>query len=91
MTRSKSSSSHPRLALIAMSFVMMFGTFLVPAYGQEMDPTWYNPWPTPSAQTQTSQAQAARSRDHHQAKLKTISTSQTAKARVKKSTKQRPS
>jgi len=96
MTRSNSSSSRPPLALIAVSLAMMFGTFLLPAYGQEIDPTWYNPWPEASAQAKTSQgraseAQAAKSQAQHPAKLKAVSTSETAKARVKKSAKQRPS
>ena len=91
--QSKSSCSRKPLALIAMSFAMMFGTFLLPAYGQqEVDPTWYNPWAPSAAAVQTSQPQAAKSEhQRRQAKVKSASTTQTAKARVKKNTKQKPS
>jgi hypothetical protein len=92
MMQSKSSTPRKHLALIAMSFAMMFGTFLLPAYGQqEVDPTWYNPWAPPAAAAaQTAQPPAAKSQ-HHQAKVKSVSTTQTAKVRTKKNTKSRPS
>ena len=92
---SSPNSSRPRkpLVFIAMSFAMMFGTFLLPAYGQqEMDPTWYDPWAPATAQTaHSAQPQAARSQHQEQAKLKPASTTRTAKARAAKSTKQKPS
>jgi hypothetical protein len=62
MTQSKSSRPSKNLALMAMSFAMLFGTFLLPAYGQECDPSWFNPWAQSSAETaQSSQAKAAKS------------------------------
>lgn len=94
MVQSKSSRPRKTLALIAMSFAMMFGSFLLPAYGQqEVSPDWFDPWAAQSAQVaQASQAPAAKSQsEKHQAKVKSASTSQTvAKARAKKS-KTRPS
>jgi hypothetical protein len=98
MTQSNSSprfsspnSSRPRKPLVFIA--MMFGTFLLPAYGQqEMDPTWYDPWAPATAQTaHSAQPQAARSQHQEQAKLKPASTTRTAKARAAKSTKQKPS
>jgi len=76
-----------------MSVAMMFGTFLLPAYGQqEVSPDWFDPWAPPSAQVaQTSQGQTAKSQRQQQAKVKSDSTTRTAKVRVKKNTKQRPS
>lgn len=71
------------LALIAMSFGMMFGTFLLPACGQECDPSWFDPWAPPSAATQAVQANAAKSHAQRQAKVKRVSTLQSAKARGK--------
>jgi len=91
MMQSKSSSPRKLLPFIALSFAMMFGTFLLPAYGQQdVDPTWFNPWAPPApAVAQTAQPQAAKSQQHP-AKLKSASTTQTAKVRGKKSAK-RPS
>jgi len=89
--QSKSSSPRRFLALFAMSSAMMLGTFLVPAYGQEMDPTWYDPWATSAPAAQNAQAKAAKNHQGKEAKVKSASTSETAKVRVKKSTKQRPS
>lgn len=93
MTQSKSSRPRNLLSLIAMSAAMMFGTFLLPAYGQqEVSPDWFDPWAPSSAQVaQTSQGKAAKSQPQQQAKVKLVSATRTAKVRVKKNTKQRPS
>jgi hypothetical protein len=96
MTQSKSSRSSKNLALLAMSFAMMFGTFLLPAYGQECDPSWFNPWAQSSAEgasgSQARAGKAGHSQDQHsqeQAKAKSTSaaSSQSAKARGKVTTK----
>jgi hypothetical protein len=88
----QSKSPRKLLALIAMSFGMMFGTFLLPAYGQqEVSPDWYNPWTPPSAQaSQTVQPRTAKREHPQQAKVKRVSTSESAKAHGKGSAK-RPS
>ena len=93
MTQSKSSRSRKLLSFTAMSLAMMFGTFLLPAYGQqEVSPEWFNPWAPPSTQVaQTSQGQAAKSQPQlRQAKVKSASATQTAKVHAKKNTKSRP-
>ena len=87
----QSKSPRKLLALIAMSFGMMFGTFLLPAYGQECDPSWFDPWAPPSAATQAVQPNAAKSQHaQRRAKVKRVSTSQSAKVRGKGNAK-RPS
>ena len=88
MMRSK--SPHKFLALIAISFGMMFGTFMLPAYGQECDPSWFNPWAQSSSESaQASQAKAPKSQhSQNQAKAKSASaSSQSAKVRGKNSAK----
>jgi len=49
MNGSKNFSSRRFLALIALLFGSMVTTMLRPAYGQECDPSWYNPWGAPGA------------------------------------------
>lgn len=92
MMQSISSRSRKLLPFIAMSLAMMFGTFLLPAYGQqEVSPDWFDPWAPPTAQVaQTSQVHAAKNQ-RKQAKAKPASAARTAKVRVTKNTKQRPS
>jgi hypothetical protein len=78
--------------MIAMLYGAMVTALLLPAYGQEIDPTWYDPWAAPNtAIVLTSQPQAAVGR--HRAALKSVSTVRTAgKLRAKRSaTRQRPS
>lgn len=96
MTQSKSSSPRKNLALVAMSFAIMLGTFMVPAYGQECDPSWFNPWAQSTAEsTHASQAKAVKSQhspDVHstvQAKAKSASpaSAQSAKVRAKTNVK----
>lgn len=74
------------LAMITMLFAAMVTTLLLPAYGQEVDPTWYNPWAAPNtAVVHPSQQRAAIHR--RQATLKPVSTSASAgKLRGKRST-----
>ena len=94
MTQSKSSRSRKLLSLIAMSSAMMFGTFLLPAYGQqEVSPDWFDPWAPPTTQVaQTSHGQAAKSQPQlHRAKVTSVSTTRTAKVHAKKNAKSRPS
>jgi hypothetical protein len=82
------------MAHIALFLGTIFTTFLVPAYGQEADPTWYNPWaPAATAAVQTVQPkQATQRHQKQQAKVKAASSSQRAgKARAKAATQARPS
>ena len=67
------------LAFIAMLFGVMVTTLPLPAYGQqEVDPSWYNPWPaTNTAVVHSSQPQAAIRR--HQPVVRRVSTTQGAR------------
>jgi len=90
MNGSKNFSSRRFLALIALLFGSMVTTMLRPAYGQECDPSWYNPWGAPgAAAAQSAQATAPQ----HQRKVKVVSATQrTAKVRGKRAAAQtRPS
>jgi hypothetical protein len=82
MTRSRVMTPRKALASIALLFGLMVTT-LLPAFGQEIDPTWYNPWPAANtAVAPTSQPPAAVQR--HQAALKRVSSAQgTRKSRGK--------
>jgi hypothetical protein len=70
------SSAMRRWAASAMLFGAMVTALMLPAYGQqEVDPTWYNPWPGQNqAVAHSAQPQAASHR--HQAALKRVSTAQ---------------
>jgi len=76
------------LGLTAILFGAMVTTLPLPAYGQqEVDPTWYNPWPAANTAVVHSQPQAAVQR--RQAVLKPVSTAHgTPKLRVKRATTQ---
>ena len=74
------------LAHIALLLSTILMTCLLPAYGQECDPTWYDPWASPNAAAvQKTQPQAAEHRDQqHQAaakaKVKSVSLTPSARA-----------
>jgi hypothetical protein len=89
MNGSKNFSSRRFLALIALLFGSMVTSM---AYGQECDPSWYNPWGAPgAAASQSAQPQAAAHK--RQAKVKAVSSTQRAgKVRAKAAAAQtRPS
>jgi hypothetical protein len=91
MKGSKSLNFRRVLALAALLFGSTVTMLQLPAYGQECDQTWYNPWAESSATaTQPAQPQAGHK---HQAKVKAVSASQRAsKVRAKSATAQtRPS
>lgn len=48
MKRSKGMTRGKGLALMAMLYGAMLTIMLLPAYGQEVDPTWYDPWAAPN-------------------------------------------
>ena len=77
MNGSRNFSSRRFLALIALLFGSMVTTMLRPAYGQECDPSWYNPWGAPgAAAAQSAQPQTAAHK--RQAKVKAVSSTQRA-------------
>jgi hypothetical protein len=86
MNRSRAMKPRRFLAMITMLFAAMVTTLLLPAYGQEVDPTWYNPW----AATSTAVAHPSPKRaavHQRQAKLRPVSTSASGgKLRGKRST-----
>ncbi len=84
MNSSKNIRSFKRLAWIAALSGAMITTFSLSAFGQqEVDPTWYNPWPGSSAAVAQSAPQAA---VQQHAKVKSVSTSKRiAKANGKRS------
>jgi hypothetical protein len=92
MNRSKDFRLRRAMALIVMLFGSMVAMLARPAYGQECDPTWYDPWAAPntaavhSTQPQTEVAT-------HPRKVKAVSSTQRAtKAHVKRVASQtRPS
>ena len=91
MNGSKGFNFRRVLALTALLLGSTVTMFQIPAYGQECDQTWYNPWAaSSSAATQPAQPQAGHK---HQAKVKAASGSQRAgKVRAKSATAQnRPS
>lgn len=92
MNGSKGLNLRKGLALMAMLFGSMVTTFQRPAYGQEFDPTWYNPWAGPNTvAAHSAQPQVAVHR--HQPRVKHVSSTQRAgKVRGKSATAQtRPS
>ena len=92
MSRSKGMTRGRGLAMMAMLFGAMVAALLLPAYGQEVDPTWYNPWAAPNtAVVHPTQPQMAMHR--HRATIKHVSTGPSAaKLRGKQTTsRQRPS
>ena len=82
MNGSKGFNFRRVLALTALLFGSTVTMSQLPAYGQECDQTWYNPWTAPSAAaTQPAQPQAGHK---HRAKVKAASASQRAgKVRAK--------
>lgn len=86
MNRSKGMTRGKGLAMMAMLFGAMVTALLLPAYGQEVDPTWYNPWAAPNtAVVHSAQPQAAMQRHH--ATIKHVSTAPSAaKLRAKRPT-----
>ena len=82
MTQSRVMTPRKALASIALLFGLTVTT-LLPAFGQEIDPTWYNPWPAANtAVAPISQPSAAVQR--HQAAVKRVSSAQgTRKSRGK--------
>jgi len=70
MNSSKNIRSFKRLAWIAALSGAMMTTFSLSAFGQqEVDPTWYNPWPGSSTAVAQSAPQAA---VQHHAKAKSV-------------------
>lgn len=89
MNSSKNLKVRRAMAIMAMLVGSMFATS---AYGQECDPSWYNPWAgSDTAAVHSTQKQAGAAK--HQQKVKTVSeTQRAAKAHVKRTASQnRPS
>ena len=84
MNSSKNLRVRRAMAIMAMLFGSMFATL---AYGQECDPSWYNPWAGPdTAAVQSAQKQAP---TKHQQKVKAVSATQhAAKAHGKRAASQ---
>jgi hypothetical protein len=84
MNRSREIRPRRVLAWMAMLFGVMVTT-LLPAYGQqEVNPTWYDPWPGPNA-VHSSQPRVAMHR--HQRTVRSVSPTRVAgKVHVKRST-----
>lgn len=60
MNGAKGTKPYRILAISATLFGVMVTTWLLPAYGQqEVDPTWYNPWPEPRVVVHSSQPRGA--------------------------------
>jgi hypothetical protein len=85
MSSSKNITSFKRLAWIAALSGAMITTFSLSAFGQqEVDPTWYNPWPGSNTAVAQSAPQAA---VQQHAKIKSVA----APKRVAKSSGKRSS
>lgn len=77
MNRSRDIKRRKGLAMTAMLFAAMVVPLLLPAYGQEVDPTWYDPWAAPqTVAVHASQPQVAR--HQHRPALKPVSTAPSA-------------
>jgi hypothetical protein len=82
-------------AALLLSTILMISR--VPSYGQEFDPTWYDPWASATVVAHAAQPQAAKQEKPHAAtvatvKVKTAAAGQhTAKAHVKAASRTRPS
>jgi len=77
MNRSKGMTRGKGLALMAMLYGAMVTIMLLPTYGQEVDPTWYDPWAAPNtAVVHSAQPQAAMHR--HRPAIKPVSTTPSA-------------
>jgi hypothetical protein len=86
MNRSKDFRPRSVLAWVALLFAVMITT-LLPAYGQqEVNPTWFDPWPGPNTVVaHSSQPRAAIRR--HQRTVKSVSAAPGAgKLRAKRAT-----
>ena len=92
MNRAKNFRVRRAMAIMVVLLGSMFATLARPAYGQECDPSWYNPWAgSDTAAVHATQKPAADAK--HQRKVKTFSATQrAAKAHVKRVASQtRPS
>jgi hypothetical protein len=90
MNRSRDFKPRKVLAWIALLFGVMVTT-LLPAYGQqEVNPTWFDPWPGPSAAVAHSSPRSPQPRAairRHQRTVKSVSAAPGAgKLRAKRAT-----
>jgi hypothetical protein len=90
MNRSRNFKPRKVLAWMALLFGVMVTT-LLPAYGQqEVNPTWFDPWPGPSAAVAQSSARSPQPRaaiHRHQRVVRSVSAAPRAgKLRAKRAT-----